>query len=88
MKWAIILIIWTVVAALAGLALGRMFPREPDPPPSPPEPDWSAEDPRIVELSRHISRARASHGARAHWTRELCEIRTQRLREQFQRRRA
>lgn len=85
MKWAIILIILTVVAALVGLALGRMFPRDPETPPDP-EPDWSTEDPRIVELSRHISRARASHSARSHWTREARNIRTERLRQQFHRR--
>ncbi len=65
MGWAIILIIWTVVAFLV--------PRnEPDP-----EPDWSADDPRMAALSENIRRARARHSARAHWTREARAMRKQ-----------
>lgn len=88
MMWAAIIFIWAVVAILVALAFGRMCAINPRDDKPDPEPDWSADDPRITELSENIRRARARHSARAHWTREARAIRTERLRQQFQRRRA
>lgn len=83
MAYLIILAIWTVIALPVARALRRMC----EPPPDP-EPDWSAEDPRIIDLCERISRARAAHKRRTHLMDELRSIRLEQLRKQVSGRRA
>lgn len=79
MHWGWIIIGgFSLVGALAWYILASINPRDDDP-----DPDWSQDDPRIIELCERQRRARASHRARSHLTREARSIRTERLRKQY-----